>query len=594
MFMTVQRLKFVAIALTAAMIIGAAYLVGAKKAGENAQEVGQRQLQIIALDLESVLDRYETLPFALSFQSEAIHALAAPDNAAAIARLNRILAEVQQQAKVAAIYLMDDKGMTISASNWDNALSFIGHNFSFRPYFKDAINGRPGHFYAIGTMTKEPGYFIAQPVYATSDKTQAPIGVIAVKIRLIDFSRSWSSSEDPITLVDQGGVIFLSNRPSWQYHSIHRLDSASLQKIVDTLQYIDTTIMPVTSLPQAKQAGFGNYVARPAGRLGRILLFPSQARINRIAAVWALAAGLLLAILSMSFLAAYQRKRRLDERVVARQALQQAAKDLDQKIALRTAELTAANHSIENKYGKLKEAEFVLRNTQNELIQAGKLAMLGQMAAGVTHELNQPLTAIRAFSDNATIFLARGQIANVSENLSHISAASARMGVIIGQLKGFSRKSDEAVAVVDLAQSINASALLLESDFKRHGVALEIDVQDPVQLVGNAVRIEQVLINLMRNALDAVELSPERKIQVLLSRETDAAIIRIRDSGEGIPDDVAQHMFEAFFTTKPHGKGLGLGLAISSSIVQAMNGRLTAHNHGDGGAEFTFQLPLPS
>jgi len=241
---------------------------------------------------------------------------------------------------------------------------------------------------------------------------------------------------------------------------------------------------------------------------------------------------------------------------------------------------------------KLEEAERLLRSTQNELVQAGKLAMLGQMAAGVTHELNQPLAAIRAFADNAITFLARGQTVPAEENLAHISAASARMGTIIGQLKGFARKSHGTVSSVDLAQSIDVSAALLQNEFRRHEVTLEIAVHDPVQIVGDAVRTEQVLINLMRNALDAVEHADIRRVTVQLTREGDEAVIRIHDSGPGIPQQVVPHLFEPFFTTKASGKGLGLGLAISSSIVQAMNGRLAAHNHVDGGAEFVVRLPI--
>ena len=161
----------------------------------------------------------------------------------------------------------------------------------------------------------------------------------------------------------------------------------------------------------------------------------------------------------------------------------------------------------------------------------------------------------------------------------------------MGKLKGFGRKSHESVATVDLAQSIQASAFLLQSEFRRHDVALEVEVQEPVRVMGDAGRTEQVLINLLRNALDAVSAAPEKVVAVTLRRDGDAAILSIRDSGAGIPEHVAQHLFAPFFTTKPSGEGLGLGLAISSSIVQAMNGQLTAHNHSAGGAEFVLRLP---
>jgi len=166
------------------------------------------------------------------------------------------------------------------------------------------------------------------------------------------------------------------------------------------------------------------------------------------------------------------------------------------------------------------------------------------------------------------------------------------MGAIISQLKGFARK-DETIATVDLSQSVRASVFLLESEFRRRDVTLRSESCEETLLVaGDAVRIEQVLINLLRNALDAVEGAEQRQVCIVLLRDGDHALVRIADTGAGIPAQVAAHLFEPFFTTKPSGKGLGLGLAISSSIVQAMNGQLTAHNHDRGGAQFELRLPL--
>jgi two-component system C4-dicarboxylate transport sensor histidine kinase DctB len=409
---------------------------------------------------------------------------------------------------------------------------------------------------------------------------------MAVKIDLTEFEHTWRSSEDPITLVDSSGVVFLSNRPDWKYHSLYPLNGAVQQDLTGTHQYADRPITPVSSLPKRQSAEFGQHVTRSVGRLGwQLMLFPSQARIARIAMLWTMAALLLLAIAGISLWALYQRRRRLEERLVS-------AEYLDRTIAQRTQELMVANQTLAAKYAKLQETEHLLRSTQNKLIQAGKLAMLGQMAAGIAHELNQPLAAIRAFADNAMTFLTRGQGDKASENLAHISNASARMGKIVGQLNGFSRKSHEAVAAIDLPKSIEAAALLLHNEFQTHGAKLEIDIRRTAQVVGDSVRTEQVLINLLRNALDAVDNAEQKTVSLVLDCEAGEAVIRIRDSGPGIPAQVALHLFEPFFTTKPSGKGLGLGLAISSSIVQAMNGRLTANNHSGGGAEFVLRIPL--
>jgi two-component system C4-dicarboxylate transport sensor histidine kinase DctB len=165
------------------------------------------------------------------------------------------------------------------------------------------------------------------------------------------------------------------------------------------------------------------------------------------------------------------------------------------------------------------------------------------------------------------------------------------MGNIVGQLKGFARKSPEAVAVVEVNQAIQGAALLLDSEFLRHSVHLQLELSETFYVLGDTVRIEQVLINLLRNALDAVEQAPEKNVRVVLEADAQQVRIRIIDSGMGLPQEVVKHLFEPFFTTKATGHGLGLGLAISSSIVQAMNGQLEARNNAGCGAEFVVRMP---
>ncbi|WP_431478809.1 ATP-binding protein [Massilia eburnea] len=515
----------------------------------------------MAPELQSVLERFETLPFVLAQQPDLTNALARPKDPEAIARLNQTLQTIQQQAKVGALYLMDRNGLTLGASNWDQPLGFAGKNFSYRPYFQAALQGKAGRFYGIGTSTSEAGYFIAQPVLRHGEIA----GVIAVKISLAELERNWNSSEDPILLADRHGVIFLSNRPNWRYHSLTPLAPGALAELASTQQYIGREVVPLARNP-------GPRVTQEVGRLGwQLMIFPSQLRVVRSGINWALATALLLACGGVSYWAMHQRRRRREERLAF-------DRELESRIAQRTQQLSETNR--------------ILRTTQNELVQAGKLAMLGQMAAGVTHELNQPLAAIRAFADNARTFLERGQPEQAASNLGHIGDASARMGAIISQLKGFARKN-EAIGPVDFGRAARSSTFLLESESKRRNVVLEIDTgAEQLTVAGDTVRIEQVLINLLRNALDAVENTPQPRVSIVLSREGAEGVARISDSGPGIAQEAAAHLFEPFFTTKPAGQGLGLGLAISSSIVQAMNGRLLARNLDGGGAQFELRLPL--
>jgi two-component system C4-dicarboxylate transport sensor histidine kinase DctB len=580
-----RRLAWLLALLASAGVIALVYVLAARWAEADVLARGQRQLQLMAPELESALEKFDTLPYALGFQENVARALAQPHEGARIAAVNAMFQAIERQSKVGAIYLMDRTGHTIAASNWDRPLTFVGKNFGFRPYFRAALAGATGRFYGIGNTTSEPGYFLAQPVRVG----EAIVGVIAVKILLDEFERTWRGSDDTIVLADRAAVVFLSNRADWKYRSLHPLSAQTQAELASTLQYGQ---LPVVALKGAAAP----FAARQVGRLGwELRLYPAAQRVTRTATMWALAAALLLASGFVAAWAVHQRRRRLDEQRAASVALQRAARELDEQLVERTALLREANRDLAAKYTRLEQTEQALRATQDELVQAGKLAMLGQMAAGVTHELNQPLAAIRAFADNAVTFLERGQPDKASANLGHIGDASARMGAIIGQLKGFARRSGP-VALIDVAQSIRASAFLLDSEFRRLGAVLTVvdarDAQAPALVAGDPVRIEQVFINLLRNALDAVEAAPLRTVTVTLDQHAGHARVRIVDSGPGIPGEVAAQLFAPFFTTKPSGKGLGLGLAISSSIVQAMNGMLSASNGAAGGAEFTVSLPL--
>ncbi|MDQ1813987.1 ATP-binding protein [Massilia sp. CCM 9210] len=577
-----RQLAWLLALLASAGLVAATYHWAARQGGADELERGARQLQLMAPELESALDKFETLPYVVGLQENVAALLAQPGERARIDQVNRSFKAIARQSRVGAIYLMDRAGNTIAASNWDLPLTFVGRNFGYRPYFREALAGRAGRFYGIGSTTSEPGYFIAQPVMVGATVS----GVVAVKISLDEFERNWAGAEDAIVLADRADVVFLSNRPQWKYRSLRPLSAATQRELASTDQYARRTITRIEGQPAP-------HAARKTGPLGwQLMLFPAPGRVQRVAALWALAAALVAASAIVAAWAMYQRRRRLEERQAANAALQRAAGELDVKLAERTALLRQANDNLEARYATLKQTEHVLRSTQDQLVQAGKLAMLGQMAAGVTHELNQPLAAIRAFADNARTFLERGQQAQASANLTHISDASARMGAIIGQLKGFARRSD-AVATVDIAQSLAASAFLLQGEFKRLGVALALPPPVPLLITGDAVRIEQVFINLLRNALDAVDDAAVRDVSVTLAQQDGYAVVRIADSGPGMSDSVAAHLFEPFFTTKPSGKGLGLGLAISSSIVQAMNGRLEGSNRPGGGAQFEVRLPLP-
>ncbi|WP_343051747.1 sensor histidine kinase [Pseudaquabacterium terrae] len=578
--------------LAVALACAAAYHFSAERAGAALRAKAERHAAALALDLNGALEKVETLPFVISLQAQVQQGLQHPGDAARIDALNHYLAEVQQRAQVAAAYVIDHNGLTIAASNWQDVQTFVGNNYGFRPYARAALAGDVGRFYAIGTTTSLPGYFLAHPVADPGGSHGRPLGAVVLKISLDAFERSWAGGDERAALVDRNGVLFLASQPDWKYRSLKPLDDAARREIAASQQYTGRRIDPLPAAAAALPV-----VEQPVGPLGwRLMLFVDPAPARQAARAMAFGTALLLLAAALGAHAWSQRRAHARSLDAARAALSEASTQLEQRIAERTAELVRANRDLAERYRELQQAEQLLRETQNELVQAGKLGMLGQMAAGMTHELNQPLTAVKAFADNAVAFLDHGDPDSVRENLQHISDACSRMGRLIGQLKGFARKSEDLVGPVDLAASIRNAALLLEADYRQHGAALSITALPSARVMGDSLRIEQVLVNLMKNALDAVAGADERSVHLVLARDGDDAVVTISDSGPGLAPQARARLFEPFFTTKPSGQGLGLGLAISSSIVQAMGGQLAATDppggRGVGGAQFVLRLPL--
>ena len=580
------------------LLCGATYHWTHARALGESQSKASRQVAGFGLALQNELEKYETLPFVMSLHVQVAQALLKPAAADRVNALNLYLAEVQKRALISAAFVVDVSGLTIAASNWNQQVNFVGQNYWFRPYVQRALSGGVGRFFAIGSTTGEPGYFLAHPVFAPTPWPHAnalrddPIGVVVIKIDLEGFERYWASSDEPVVLADENGVIFLSNVPALKYRSLAPLGPEARRAIEASQQYTGHALAPLAADRGGRRPD-ANSVSRPVGKLGwNLMLFTRTTAADEVALHSAVAAALLASIAGLVAYSAYQRREHLRTSLMARQALSEASEQLEQRIASRTHDLVRANAELEQRYRQLQQAEQLLRQTQTELVQAGKLGMLGQMAAGMTHELNQPLAAMQAFADNAVAFIDRADVASARANLAHISDACTRMSHIIRQLKGFARKSEGSVGPVDLAQSIRNSALLVGSDYAQRGAALDIQVRQQARVVGDSVRVEQVLINLLRNALDAVEHCDEKRVRVELDAALHHAVVRIIDTGPGLAPQVRERLFEPFFTTKPSGQGMGLGLAISSSIVQAMSGELLAGNAPGGGAEFILKLPL--
>jgi len=287
-----------------------------------------------------------------------------------------------------------------------------------------------------------------------------------------------------------------------------------------------------------------------------------------------------------------ERRRHLRDRLAAREALQQAHDDLERKVFERTADLSAANRRLQDEVVERVRAEHTLREAQDELIQAGKLAVIGQLSTGIAHELNQPLSALRTLSSNATRFLDRGDQATARSNLERIAQLTDRMGQITSQLKAFARKSSGLPRAVDVRLAVSHAVALLEQRLLTMGARVDTVFPDgPLHALCDANRLEQVMINLIGNALDAMPDQPNPLVEVRGEALPGVVRLAIRDHGAGLSGQAQARLFEPFFTTKEAGIGLGLGLAISAGIVADFGGTLSGANHPEGGAVFTLDLP---
>lgn len=516
------------------------------------------------------IERFDHLTQVLSVDPFVIEGLTAPAPSA----LNDRLAGIADAAGLDAIFLMRPDGLTIAASNADTQASFLGESYAFRPYFQTALAGGRGQFYGIGATTGLPGYFIADPVRGPGGRT---LGVIAIKIDLSPFEESWRAAGEEVLLADDHDVVLLASDPAWRYRTLDPLTEAERQSIDDARQF---TGQPLELLDWQ----WGDRWARINGsdRLHTVTRdLPFGWQLHYLASdaavasrAW-LAAGCVLALAALLLIVAqYQRGQRL-------------------RLALRRSEaeeaaLRQANERLAAEIEDRRRAEQRLSETRAELERASRLAALGQLAASVTHELGQPIAAMKnhlAAHEMASP-PAEGRLARV------IGSLVDRMEGITRQLKFFARSDREPFETVDLRDVMVAVLELMAPFIEAGAVGFNYDPPDaPVLVRGSRLRLEQVLTNLIRNALDAMEESPDPTLTVTLDGNDQTHWVAVADTGHGLGASTLENLAEPFFTTRESGKGLGLGLAISAGILDDHGGRLDAENLPEGGAVFRMILP---
>ncbi len=575
---------------------------------------GDQRLVIYRSALQSEFEKYEFHPVLLARVDDFVRLLITPEDKRQREWINSRLDEFNSIAKTSATYLMDRNGLTLASSNWKSETSFVGKNFSFRPYFIEAMKGRSGRYFALGTTSNEPGYYLSHPVQAAGET----LGVIVVKVGVQRLEEDWAASKDKVMVSDQDGIIFMSSNPAWKYKTLAPLSQERREAVRKTRKYSN---QPLSSLPQifrepyeegaevltlgestlnksetvaAAKNYFFQTMAVPNSDW-KLHLLSDMSSVRRTVAYAVLITSFAIVIAIMVALNWVQRRLALRERLLlqrqAQRALRRANDQLETRVHDRTADLKASNKRLKEEISERRKAEADLRQAQDELIQASKLAALGQLAAGINHEMNQPLTAIRSYSDNARVLLERERTDDVRSNLEQISELTARISEIAKQLKVFSRKADDGMEAVELSQVVSDALTLLGTGGKLTDIEIVNRINKADFLAkANLVRLEQVFLNLFGNARDAMQDSTSKRLEI--DAEADDLWIRIlvRDTGSGFAKGQVEKIFDPFYTTKEVGRGLGLGLSISYRIIEDFGGKLRAANHPDGGAVFQVEL----
>lgn len=544
-------------------------------------ETGGERLTLYTGTLRGALNQYAYLPYVLSRNADVRILLKTSFN---VALVNEYLESLNTESGSEALYVMNSVGDTLASSNWRQPLSFVGRNYGFRPYFTDAKAARKGQLFAIGVTTGQPGYFMSHPVI----ENEQFLGATVVKVDLTPLQEGWREGGETVLVSDVNGVLFLSSRNDWKYRTLSSLSDAQRTLILAGRQY-GQQALELLPLETIKTLSQGQRIVRFKSALYLMLsrsvpdynwqlhhvvpLAPVRVRAQAVAAI-----GTVLALLILS-LGLYARERR--QKQISRRQVREAEA------------IQAMNLRLQEEVDERSRTEKALREAQAELVQAGKLAALGHMAAGIVHELNQPISAIRTHAASSRLLLDRQETGKVRETLDAVTRMTEHMASITAQLKTFAHKTPKLKEQVMLQDCLDGALAMTAPLFSEYRISLHKEVPtQPLMLEGDRGRIKQVLVNLIRNAVDAMRDCSERNLWVRVAAEEDQTEITISDSGIGIAPQDLEEIFTPFFTTKEVGEGLGLGLSISYRIVTDLGGTIRAKNLSDGGARFIVQLPM--
>ncbi|MBB3770496.1 two-component system C4-dicarboxylate transport sensor histidine kinase DctB [Angulomicrobium tetraedrale] len=593
------RRLWLAFALVSVLATVAAFVVAADLGRSHAiasvRAAGDSASTLAIAVLRGELEKQRALPLILVRDPDVEAALDGADTH----ELDAKLEDIARETRTAVIYLLDRSGRAIAASNWREPTSFIGTDYAFRDYYREAMARGSAEQFALGTVSNRPGLYITRRVDGPEGEPGGALGVIVVKVEFDRVEDDWRALGGQTLVTDRRGVVLLSTVPAWRFHVEEPLAPAAAAEMRRTLQFGDAPLQPLPftrdgDMVTSSGAAAGRYLVTRTGvpttdwQLDLLLPVERAIRSERgdLQAIAALA--LMPAIALAGFLLRRRRQaaaqRRADARIKA---------ELERRVEERTAALAGANARLIEEIAERGRAQERLSDAREELGKANRLATLGQVTAGVAHEINQPLAAIRTYAENARALLKRRDEGATDLALDKVVSLTERIGLITETLRGFARRGDGALEPVSVADAVAGALMILDAPLRQAGLTLAVEPVPPgLKVMARRVELEQVLVNLMRNAIEALGTAPPATegppLSLCIDAGADSVTLTVADRGPGMTAAEVAALFTPFRSSKP--KGLGLGLVICHDIVGRFGGTLSPACRPGEGCAFTIVL----
>ena len=571
--------------MAAALVMGGVFVAAERSYLDQLGEEADGSIELQRENLASWLGRFRALPSVYARHPLLLSALDAPEDTALRERLNELLENWTYSTGADESYLLGPDGRVLASSDWLDPDAMLGRDMGMRPHHVEAMEGRLGRWFEVDADTGTRGYHFSFPVWRGTQVA----GVVVVTADVVQIEEELRLSPNEIFVADAQGLVVLSGHPELRLTRIGEGPRPIPIKALNADVSGGYDLVWGRADRSDRQEQEFVHLVRPIATEGWMLhLMVPSAQAHAKAYVAVLMSGLIALVIALIALLIAARRRLLLDRLVARE---REGRLLEAKVAARTVDLSAANRSLAREVRDRTTAEEELLRTQNDLVQAGKLAVLGQMSTALSHEFNQPLTAIRSYAENATAFVEQGRVAQARENLARIMRLTARMAQLSRRLSNFARKPAEGMQDVALCDVFEEALALMEARLSRAGVVPQITgLRQGIAVRAGSVRLQHVLMNLIGNALDATEDEVDPVIAIDISQDGGGVSITVSDNGPGVAEDLRETIFDPFFTTKDVGRGVGLGLSISYNIIRDFDGRIWVDRANLGGARFNIRL----